>query len=189
MENNNKFLSIVSFLIIVILFLGALVLNSNHNVKDIKKDISKLEKKQSDREKYNDDVDKKQTDINERIGNESVMKAAKKFNDKFFVWSSWNEFSNNMKDLRSMYPNLEDSDIVDISGKAVGNGESPDSIYSTNFYATDKKGEVAELITQNKSTETSGTKLQWFKIENMEKGKYSITYFKPYNEANLTSEE
>ncbi|WP_436962336.1 hypothetical protein [Staphylococcus shinii] len=189
MENNNKFLSIVTILILAIVFLGALVLNSNHNVKEIKKDIAQLEKKQLDRSKYNDGIDKKQSSINERIGNSAVIKAAKKFNDKFYIWSSWNEFSDNMKDLRAMYPNLEDSDIVDISGKAVGNGDSPDSIYSTDFYATDKKGQVAELITQNKSTETSGTRLQWFKIENMKKGKYSITYLKPYNEANLTSEE
>ncbi|RIN27710.1 hypothetical protein [Staphylococcus succinus] len=189
MESNNKFLSIITILILVIMFLGALVLNSNHNVKDIKKDIVKLEKKQSDRAKYNDGIDKKQSSINERIGNGAVMKAAKNFNDKFYTWSSWNEFSDNMKDLRATYPNLQDSNIVDISGKSVGNGDSPDSIYSTDFYATDKKGQVAELITQNKSTETSGTKLQWFKIENMEKGKYSITYLKPYNEANLTSEE
>lgn len=186
---NNKFSAILTILILVIAFLSLLTLNSNHSIKNIKKDISQLEKTQSAREKYNENIEDQQRSINKRIGNDYVIRAAKKFNDKFYTWSSWNEFSDNMKDLRERYPNLENSDIVDISGKAVGNGDSPDSTYSSDFYATDKKGQVAELITQNKSTEDSGTKLQWFKIENMKNGKYSITYLKPYNEADLTGSE
>jgi hypothetical protein len=94
-----------------------------------------------------------------------------------------------MESLQKRYPNLEDSDIVDISGKSVGNGESPDSTYSSDIYPTDKKGQIAELITQTKSSEDSDTELVWYKVEDYDKGKYNISYLKPYQKADLANEE
>lgn len=189
MGNNNKFVTLIIILVLAIGFLGLLVMNSHFKVQGIKDDISKLEAKKEDRDKTNDKINKAQDEENKRVGNGEVTTNAKYFNDKFYKWSSWNEFSDNMEDLRNKYPNLEDSDIVDISGKAVGNGESPESDYSTDMYPTDKKGQIAELVTQTKTSEDSDTELVWFKIEDYDKGKYNITYLKPYIEANLNGSD
>ena len=57
------------------------------------------------------------------------------------------------------------------------------------MYPTDKKGQIAELVTQTKTSEDSDTELVWFKIEDYDKGKYNITYLKPYIEANLNGSD
>lgn len=189
MDNNNKFTTLLIILILTIVFLGLLVMNSNHKVQNIKDDIQKLEAKQKDREQTNEKINNEQLKENKRVGNERVMTNSKLFNDKFYNWASWDEFSDNMENLKKRYPNLEDSEIVDISGKAVGNGESPESSYSSDIYPTDKKGQVAELIKQTKSTEETDIELLWFKISDYEDGKYNISYLKPYQKANLSSEE
>lgn len=189
MENSNKFTTLVIILILVVGFMGLLTMGSHHKVKNIKHDIAKLEDKQKARNQQNDKIAKQQEAEDKRVGNKRVATNAKYFNDKFYNWSSWNEFSDNMESLQKRYPNLEDSDIVDISGKSVGNGESPDSTYSSDVYPTDKKGQIAELITQTKSSEDSDTELIWYKVEDYDKGKYNISYLKPYQKANLSDEE
>ncbi|MEX2935963.1 hypothetical protein [Staphylococcus saprophyticus] len=189
MENNNKFTSLVVILIIVVGFMGILTLVSNQKLANIKDDITKLEAKQKERNQYNDKIKEQQKEEDARVGNDRVTTNAKYFNDKFYNWSSWNEFSDNMENLKKRYPNLEDSDIVDISGKSVGNGESPESTYSSDIYPTDKKGQIAELITQTKSEDETDTELVWFKVEDYDNGKYNISYLKPYQKANLSDEE
>ncbi|MFW3619457.1 hypothetical protein [Staphylococcus caprae] len=188
MENNSKYMSLVIVLSLILIGLGIYAFASYAKVKEIKNEINQLEAKKDDRESYNKQIEKKQIETDKEVGNADVIRAATDFNNKFYNWSSWNEFSDNMDYLKKTYPNLEDSDIVDISGKAVGNGESPESSYTSEIFPTDKKGEISEIVTQEKTQDNSDTQLLWYKVSKYNKGKYDISYFKPYEEVDFSND-
>lgn len=189
MANNSKYMSVVIVLSLVLIGLGIYAFASYTKVKDVKDEIKQLESKKEDRKSYNKNIEKKQAETDKKVGNADVVRTATDFNEKFYNWTTWKEFSDNMDYLKKTYPNLEDSDIVDISGKAVGNGESPESSYTTEIYPTDKKGEIAELVTQEKTQNNLNTQLLWYKVSEYNKGKYEISYFKPYEEVDFTDDE
>ncbi|EOD7975542.1 hypothetical protein K4P50_11085 [Staphylococcus epidermidis] len=188
MENNSKYMSVVIVLSLILIGLGIYTFASYTKVNDVKDEIKQLESKKEDRQSYNKKIENKQASIDKKVGNADVIRTATDFNNKFYNWSSWKEFSDNMDYLKKTYPNLENSDIVDISGKAVGNGESPESSYTSEMYPTDKKGEISELVTQEKTQSNVNTRLLWYKISKYNKGKYDISYFKPYEEVDFSDE-
>lgn len=187
-NSNNKFITIVVLLILALLFLGLLVWNSHSKVEHTKKEISKLQHQKHQRDVHNNKVDQKQKKIDDKIGNKDTNEHAKDFNKKFFDWSSWGEFSRNMESLRKQYPHIDDGDIVNISGKNVGNGKSPESTYNETQLPTDKKGQIAEVITQDKTDENDTLRLTWFQISDYKDGKFDITYMKPYEAVDYSND-
>ena len=94
-----------------------------------------------------------------------------------------------MKYLQKQFPNLKDSKVVDISGGKVGNGDSPESSYADDSFATNNKGELAQWITQTKKTPTAQSETLWLKISNYKNHQYDITKLKPYKEINFYNGE
>lgn len=187
MENYSKSSAVITVLVLV-LIAASLMIWSNHNKeKKLKTEISKLETKKGNVERFNEKINNKQAQEDKRIGNIEVIQESEKFNKRYFDWATWGEFSNNMEYLKQKYPNLKNSNVIDISGKAVGNGDSPISSYSVKQYPTTHQGEIAEVLNQSKTTEDSEINVIWYKVQNYDKGKYSVTYFKPYEEIDYSS--
>ncbi|MGJ7589073.1 hypothetical protein [Staphylococcus shinii] len=185
MQNNqpivNTVLSvIIAISIIVILFMSINLYNKYKEDDKIKNDILAMKKENKQTVKQNQKVDNMEKDQENELKISEVSNIAEKFNEKFFVWDTWESFSNNMKSLRASYPNLKDNDNVVIDGKDVGTGTSPESSYSTDIYTTENKQEIAELIKQNKNYEEKTTEKLWYKVSTYKDGEYDITKFQGY---------
>lgn len=185
MQNNQPIINtvlsvIITISIIVILFMSINLYNKYKEDDKIKDDILEMKKENKETEKQNQKIANMEKDQEKELQISEVSNIAEKFNGKFFVWDSWESFSNNMKGLRASYPNLKDNKNVVIDGKDVGTGTSPESSYSSEVYTTENKQEVAELIKQNKNYEDKTTEKLWYKISNYKDGKYDITKFQSY---------
>ena len=179
---NNADNSRIRFVVILILFMVMMfvligLFNTYKENEDLRSDI-KSEKQKINHNKTVSDREKEQ---NEKLGLTDVENASDDFNEKFYVWSNWQEFSDNMKSLRQTYPNLDSNDNVDISGKAVGTGDSPISNYESTSYTTTNKDELSEIITQEKKYDDHTTETLWHKVSNYKKGKYDISEFEKYD--------
>lgn len=175
----NIFIMLLS--VIFIFMVLALINSYNHNngLRDkIKKEKATVEQTKKD----NKEILAREQSDNENLEIDNVEDATNNFNDKFFDWNTWEVFSNNMKDLRKTYPNLEDNKDIDISGKSVGTGESPVSSYDSEKYTTTNKQEIAEYIIQSKRYEDHKSQMIWQKVSDYDKGKYDITKFEKYEQ-------
>src|SRR5699024_12393682 len=111
---------------------------------------------------YNKNIKKKQQQHIAEVVLSKVRDDMNKFNDLFFVWNTWGEYDKNIKDLQQRYPKIDEGKKVDISGKDVGSGKSPESSYNGNFYTTTNKNEIAEKVTQSKDSIRTKTSTVWF---------------------------
>lgn len=187
---NNKFeeakktriIVSITILLIIIAILSVLVIQRYNQINTLNNDIKSTLNKKEKNEKHNANVEKQTDKLNKEVGTQDVIDTSTRFDDKFFDWSTWQEYSKNMKSLAKDYPNIESEEIVDLSGKKVGTGESPDSEYTKTSYTTTKEGEVAEFIEQHKSMTTKETRTLWYKVSNYKNGKYDITSLKNYSE-------
>lgn len=182
-EKKRKLDLIILFLIVVTVVSAILLYNKNNRLETLRDELSGKEQKQVEIINNNKKVAEQQRVNNSEVGNSEVIYASSKFNDLYFNWNTWKEYSDNMKELSMLYPNLESSKFVDISGKDVGSGNSPISSYDNSVYTTTNKEEVAELITQTKQYDDRTTERLMFKVSNSKNGKYDIKEFKVYSEA------
>lgn len=176
---------LIVLLIIAVIICTAMFFNRQSQINQLHSDIKDKQHKKTEMMVYNKDIDKKQKAIDKEVGLDDVESQAEKFDEKFFDWRSWGEFTDNMQYLRKEYPNLKDSKVVDISGHDVGRGESPKSDYSDESFTTRNKGELAQLITQSKKTPATQSEKLWLKISNTNHTTYDITTMKPYKEIEM----
>lgn len=183
---NNADSSRIRFVVILILSMTMLfvligLFNTYKDNEGLRSDIKSDKQKISKSKTHNRMVSEREKKQNEKLGLTDVENASNEFNEKFYVWSNWQEFSDNMKSLRQTYPNLDSNDNVDISGKAVGTGDSPISNYESTSYTTTNKDELSEIITQEKKYDDHTTETLWHKVSNYKKGKYDISQFEKYD--------
>lgn len=182
LENGTICNIFIMLLTITLVFLIFGLLNSyNHNNK-LRDEIKNDKEIMAQTKKENKKIESQEKEDYKNLEIASVDNAANDFNNKFFDWDSWKTFSYNMKDLRTKYPNLEDNENIDISGKSVGTGESPVSSYDSEKYTTTKKKELAEYIIQSKKYDDHKSQVIWQKLSNYENGKYDITKFDKYEQ-------
>jgi len=176
---------LVVILIIAVIICIAMYFNRQSQINQLHADIKDKQHQKTERIADNKKVDKKQKAINKEVGLQDVQSQAETFDENFFNWSSWGEFTDNMETLQKEFPNLKDSKVVDISGKQVGRGESPKSSYSDESFTTMNKNELAQKITQTKKTPTTQSEKIWFKISNTQHTTYDVTKMKPYKEIEM----
>lgn len=158
-------------------------------VNEVQSDIKNMKSEKKVNELHNKKVAKEQNDMLKKLGLGKVKSESNTFNNLFFDWSGWGEYTKNMEELQDKYPEIDKGDVVDISGRLVGNGEGPRSRYTSNVYTTSKQGEIAEFIEQNKSADDSRSKALWFKLSNYKDGNYNITDMNVYREVDMTMNE
>lgn len=172
-------------LIITTVICVIMYFNRQGQINDLQSDIKDKQEKKTNVVKHNDEVKRKQQVIDEQNGLAKTQSQAKEFDDYFFNWDTWGDYTEGMHHLQKSFPNLKDSKVVDISGKKVGRGESPTSSYSDTGFTTRNKGELAQLITQTKKTPTAQTETLWLKISNYQNNQYDISKLKPYREIDM----
>ena len=118
---------------IIALFVIVLVIVRFNQVNELKAEIKDKQEQKANAEKYNKNVQKKQEQQLKKVGLSKVKKDMDKFNDLFFVWNTWGEYDENMKELQQLYPKIDEGKKVDISGKDVGSGKSPKSSMTMTF--------------------------------------------------------
>ena len=79
---------------------------------------------------------------------------------------------------------LKDSDKIDISGKVVGNGDSPISTFESTNMPTKTHGELMQIVEQTREGDSSENKTFWYKISNNDNNQYNVTEFESYSEVN-----
>lgn len=172
-------------LIIAVIVCVAMYFNRQGQINELQSDIKTKEHKKSEMITYNKKIDKEQKAIDKKVGLDDVQSQAETFDDNFFDWSSWGEYTDNMKFLQKEFPNLKDNKNVDISGKVVGRGDSPRSSYSSDTFTTRNKDEIAQMITQTKKTPTTQSEKKWFKLSNTQNTTYDVTKMNSYEEIEM----
>src|SRR5699024_11717967 len=87
------------------------------------------------------------------------------------------------------YPKIDEGKKVDISGKDVGSGKSPESSYNGNFYTTTNKNEIAEKVTQSKDGISTKSSTVWFIVgDRNDDDMFNISHMKRYRSEEHTSE-
>lgn len=84
--------------------------------------------------------------------------------------------------MQQLYPKLDEGKVVDISGKMVGSGKSPESTYESEEMTTTNEGEVSEFVNQNKETANSRNRTLWYIIAEEKDGSFNIRHMKRYRE-------
>lgn len=175
---------ILSILIFCVAITGIYAYNQYSKANDLQQKVDK-------RLAYNKKVDKKNKKIEDEniklkksIGVYDTERSSKKFYDKFFVWNTWEQYLDNMKQLQLLYPQINDGKVVNIKGDKRGAGASPDSSYTKETFISKEKGETADIVTQNKQYfDGSESVAIWYVISKYENGKYDISHMKAYREA------
>lgn len=165
--------------VIIISFMLVKGINTNH---DLQNDIDKLQAEKDKRVEQNEDAKTKNKAEIRRAGIKEVSDKADDFDKAFYDWRSWDEYSKNMDYLKKTYPNLKDSDKIDISGKVVGNGDSPISTFESTNMPTKTRGELMQIVEQTRESKSSENKTVWYKISNNDGGQYNVTNFESYSE-------
>lgn len=156
-----------------------------NEIKDLKQDIADAKTEKKDVQKYNKGIQEKQQKQLDEVGLTNVKEEMSNFNNLFFEWSTWGEFSRNMKELRALYPKIQSGDVVNISGKSVGTGESPESTYDNDFMTTTNREELAEVVNQNKDFNDGQSDTMWYIIgEKKGDSTFNITHMNHYREIN-----
>lgn len=176
------FYSFAAILGIIAVIMLIIAINKSTEANDLQAKIDKMNKEKDNRIEYNKDIAKKNDEESKKVGVEKVSKEADIFNKKFFDWDDWAEFTKNRKDLRSLYPNIDDGKVVDISGMDVGsNNNKLKSNHSSEKLIGSQNNKIGEMITQFKSSETGGkTDGMWYKVSEMKDGKYDVVYMEKY---------
>lgn len=170
-------------LFIVMAFIVVLVIVRFNQINELKEEISDKQAEKKEVESYNKNIKKKQQQQLEEVGLSKVRDDMNKFNDLFFVWNTWGEYDKNMKDLQQRYPKIDEGKKVDISGKDVGSGKSPESSYNGNFYTTTNKNEIAEKVTQSKDGISTKSSTVWFIVgDRNDDDMFNISHMKRYRE-------
>ncbi|TDL95516.1 hypothetical protein [Macrococcus carouselicus] len=173
----------ILILLAAVLLLGIVTYNKSSYQHSLSDELTTKEKKRKEVTQENEKIKQEQKKIDDSVGTQDVIAASEFFNDKYFVWSTWKMYSQNMNDLKTRYPNLESNKYVDISGMSVGTGNSPNSDYSVETYTTINNNEIAEIINQNRQYDDKVTKRLLYKVSTFEEGKYDIETLKAYSEA------
>src|SRR5699024_499930 len=170
-------------LFIVMAFIVVLVIVRFNQINELKEEISDKQAEKKEVESYNKNIKKKQQQQLEEVGLSKVRDDMNKFNDLIFVWNTWGEYDKNMKDLQQRYPKIDEGKKVDISGKDVGSGKSPESSYNGNFYTTTNKNEIAEKVTQSKDGISTKSSTVWFIVgDRNDDDMFNISHMKRYRE-------
>ena len=169
-------------LIITTVIVVVMMINRFNEVNKLQSEIKELKQERSVNIAHNKKIEKQQNEQTKKIGLEQVTNNAITFDNKFFDWTSWGEYTDNMKQLQKDFPNLKENKNVDISGGKVGNGDSPISKHSSEEFTTKNQNEIAQLITQSKNTQTSKSEALWLKVSNYDNNQYDITKMNTYKE-------
>lgn len=179
----DRFSIIAILALACIVVMSILLFNKTNEHKELKKELSEKQTTQKAVASHNKKVKKDVENFESESGIGDVSYTATDFNDKYFDWASWKEYDENIKEIKTTYPNLEKNRNIEISGMDVGSGKSPISSYETKEYTTKNKHELAEMIAQNKQYEDRITQRIFYKVSTLDKGKYDIKEFKVYSEA------
>ena len=125
------------------------------------KELEDLKSKQIEVVKNNQKVKAMQEAQYKELGNAEIKEQSRKFFNLFYNWNSWEKYTKNMKEIQKEFPQIVKSSPVDISGTMVGTGNSPISSYTADYYTTNQKGKMVELITQTRNTPTTATTTIW----------------------------
>lgn len=185
MENKRSYLlmvlnAIIGLSLLITIFMCVNLYNKHQDYKEMKSEIQELKLKNEKTVAHNKKVDKKQKQIDEELGLERIQNHAKVFDDLFFEWGTWKDFSDNMSIIRKDYPAIQKGNVVNVDGKDVGTGNSPVSSYTADIFTTKQKNEVNEFITQRKTYEDKKTETIWQKNSVLINGEYNITRMKSY---------
>lgn len=157
-NNAKKAIGILSIIVI----LCCVVLFQKKNTYDNNvKELEDLQSKQIEVIKNNQKVEVKQEAQYKELGNAEVKEQSREFFNLFYNWNSWEKYTKNMKEIQKEFPQLVKTSPVDISGTIVGTGNSPISGYTADYYTTNQKGKMVELITQTRNTPTTATTTIW----------------------------
>ncbi|MDV4500163.1 hypothetical protein NNC41_10435 [Enterococcus faecium] len=157
-NNAKKAIGILS--IIVILFCVILFQKKNAYDNNVK-ELEELKNRQIEIVQNNQKVKAKQEEQYKELGNAEIKEQSKDFFNLFYNWNSWEKYTKNMEEIQKQFPQLVKSSPVDISGTMVGTGDSPISSYTADYYTTNQKGKMVELITQARNTPTTATTTVW----------------------------
>lgn len=179
-------MDLLMFLLIVITgFVVVFCIVRHNEIENLKDDVKQAKAEKQLVQKYNKQIEKKQQKQLEEVGLKNVKNDMNTFNELFFNWNSWGEYSRNMKELRNLYPKIEKGDIVNISGKNVGSGESPESSYESDYLTTTNKNEISEVVNQSKDFNNGESNTLWFITGKEEDGEtLDITHMNHYREIN-----
>ncbi len=179
-------MDLLMFLLIVITgFVVVFCIVRHNEIENLKDDVNQAKAEKQSVQKYNKQIEKKQQKQLEEVGLKNVKNDMNTFNELFFNWNSWGEYSRNMKELRNLYPKIEKGDIVNISGKNVGSGESPESSYESDYLTTTNKNEISEVVNQSKDFNNGESNTLWFITGKEEDGEtLDITHMNHYREIN-----
>lgn len=146
----------------IIVILCCVVLFQKKNAYDNNvKELEDLKSKQIEVVKNNQKVKAMQEAQYKELGNAEIKEQSRKFFNLFYNWNSWEKYTKNMKEIQKEFPQIVKSSPVDISGTMVGTGNSPISSYTADYYTTNQKGKMVELITQTRNTPTTATTTIW----------------------------
>lgn len=172
-------------LFVVAIFVVVFLIVRVNEINQLKDDIATAKEEKKAMENYNKKIDEQREKQTEKVGLKEVKEEMTTFNDLFFNWKTWGEYDENMKELRQLYPQIDEGSLVDISGKDVGSGQSPKSSYDEEYFTTTKESEIAEPVTQTKEGISDRSSTFWFIIGNKEEGKtFNINHMKRYRELN-----
>ncbi|EZV57624.1 hypothetical protein V074_02579 [Staphylococcus aureus 2010-60-1240-1] len=175
--------ALLLILVVIVIVSGVFAFNQFKEVQQNQKELSAKQDKAKKTEVNNKKIAKENEELFKKIGTYDTLMATKDFYDKFYNWNSWEQYANNMKVLQNTYPNIDDGDVVDISGKDVGTGSSPESSYTEKNYVGTEKGQIGQFITQTKKYEDREGTAIWYIVSDYKDGKLNISQMKPYREA------
>ncbi|HAC5788989.1 TPA_asm: hypothetical protein GZX72_14280 [Listeria monocytogenes] len=175
---------ITAILVFLVIVTGLFAYNQYKNVQDQQKKLDKQLAVNKKINKENEKTQKENIKLQKQVGVYDTLTASKSFYDRFFDWSSWAEYLDNLEELRVEYPQIDKGKVVDISGDEIGGSSSPVSSYERQTFIGSKQGEIGEFVTQNKSYhDGTESKAIWYVVSEHKKGKYDIKHMTPYREA------
>ncbi|HDE6300866.1 TPA: hypothetical protein QIX74_001525 [Staphylococcus aureus] len=175
--------ALLLILVVVVIVSGIFAFNQFKEAQQNQKELSAKQDKAKKTKANNKKIAKENEELFKKIGTYDTLMATRDFYDKFYNWNSWEQYADNMKDLQNTYPNIDDDDVVDISGKDVGTGASPESSYTEKNYVGTEKRQIGQFITQTKKYEDREGTAIWYIISDYKDGKLNISQMKPYREA------
>ncbi|WP_215388683.1 hypothetical protein [Staphylococcus aureus] len=175
--------AVLLILVVVVIVSGIFAFNQFKEAQQNQKELSAKQDKAKKTKANNKKITKENEELFKKIGTYDTLMATRDFYDKFYNWNSWEQYADNMKELQNTYPNIDDDDVVDISGKDVGTGDSPESSYTEKNYVGTEKRQIGQFITQTKKYEDREGTAIWYIVSDYKDGKLNISQMKPYREA------
>ncbi|WP_215392845.1 hypothetical protein [Staphylococcus aureus] len=175
---------VTSVLFVLVAIVGVVAYQQHANVQNIQSKLDKRIEQNNKIKQENKKVAAANDELKKQVGIYDTDQASTKFYDKFFNWSTWKEYMENMKQLQVLYPAIDEGKIVNIKGDTRGAGASPESSYSRESYISDEKTQIGDIVYQTKEY-PDGTKTEaiWYVVSDYKDGKYNITKMNAYREA------